>query len=157
MKKFFDPINNSEDFRTHQYMKLIYMKRNDTRLCDINYNMRRQIYKKYYVHTLAIAFYGFLFVRLLYLHDVFLGAAHHDDMLYLMTLRYRFQDISVSNSSDSTMVDRMTAVWYNFARYGYDQLYRRLYEQKFICVSHIFVAVVKISGATKVELKTVIL
>ncbi|XP_026331184.1 venom carboxylesterase-6-like isoform X2 [Hyposmocoma kahamanoa] len=46
------------------------------------------------------------------------GAAHHDDMLYLLSLRYRFQDIPVSNSSDSAMVDSMTAVWYNFARYG---------------------------------------
>ncbi|XP_059056062.1 carboxylic ester hydrolase-like [Achroia grisella] len=46
------------------------------------------------------------------------AAAHHDDLIYLFTLSYRYPTIEVSNSSDSQMVDKMTAIWYNFAKYG---------------------------------------
>ncbi|CAD0205698.1 unnamed protein product [Chrysodeixis includens] len=45
------------------------------------------------------------------------GAAHHDDLLYLFTLSYMFPTIPLS-SKDSHVVDEMTAMWYNFARYG---------------------------------------
>ncbi|XP_047530507.1 juvenile hormone esterase-like [Vanessa atalanta] len=46
-----------------------------------------------------------------------LGAAHHDDLIYLFPLSLRFPAIS-TNGSDSTTVDRMTGIWYNFARHG---------------------------------------
>ncbi|XP_028163835.1 venom carboxylesterase-6-like [Ostrinia furnacalis] len=46
------------------------------------------------------------------------GAAHHDDMLYLFTLSFRYPAIPADHSRDSFMVDRMTTIWYNFARYG---------------------------------------
>ncbi|XP_072946248.1 carboxylic ester hydrolase-like [Epargyreus clarus] len=46
------------------------------------------------------------------------ASAHHDDLIYLFTLSYRFPEIPVDDSRDSKMVDIMTAVWYNFARYG---------------------------------------
>ncbi|KAL0860269.1 hypothetical protein ABMA27_009690 [Loxostege sticticalis] len=46
------------------------------------------------------------------------GAAHHDDLIYLFTLSYRFPAIPADDSLDSQMVDKMTAIWYNFARYG---------------------------------------
>ncbi|XP_053620308.1 juvenile hormone esterase isoform X2 [Plodia interpunctella] len=46
------------------------------------------------------------------------GAAHHDDLIYLFTLSYRFPTIEVADTIDSKLVDRMTAIWYNFARYG---------------------------------------
>lgn len=46
------------------------------------------------------------------------GAAHHDDLIYLFTLSYRFPTIEVGSGKDSDMVDQMTAIWYNFARYG---------------------------------------
>jgi len=45
------------------------------------------------------------------------GAAHHDDLIYLFTLSYRFPTITV-DSPDSKLVDQMTGMWYNFARYG---------------------------------------
>ncbi|XP_050554223.1 esterase E4-like isoform X1 [Spodoptera frugiperda] len=45
-------------------------------------------------------------------------AAHHDDLIYLFTLSYRFPTIDVADTEDSKMVDKMTAIWYNFARYG---------------------------------------
>ncbi|XP_052749450.1 juvenile hormone esterase-like isoform X2 [Galleria mellonella] len=48
-----------------------------------------------------------------------IGVAHHDDLIYLFTLSYRFPTIQVSDSKDSQMVDKMTAIWYNFARYGF--------------------------------------
>lgn len=47
-----------------------------------------------------------------------IGAAHHDDLIYLFTLSYQFPTINVSDSTDSLIVDRMTAIWYNFARFG---------------------------------------
>ncbi|XP_026735556.1 venom carboxylesterase-6-like isoform X2 [Trichoplusia ni] len=47
-----------------------------------------------------------------------LYAAHHDDLIYLFSLSYRYPMIDVSDSHDSKMVDKMTAIWYNFARYG---------------------------------------
>ncbi|XP_013194783.2 juvenile hormone esterase [Amyelois transitella] len=46
------------------------------------------------------------------------GAAHHDDLIYLFTLSYRFPTIEVSDTLDSKLVDKMTAIWYNFAKYG---------------------------------------
>ncbi|CAG4972424.1 unnamed protein product [Colias eurytheme] len=46
-----------------------------------------------------------------------LGAAHHDDLIYLFTLSYRFPAIGLEGE-DAKLVDRMTAIWYNFARYG---------------------------------------
>ncbi|CAH0598148.1 unnamed protein product [Chrysodeixis includens] len=45
------------------------------------------------------------------------GASHHDDLIYLFTLSYMFPTIPLS-SKDSHVVDEMTAMWYNFARYG---------------------------------------
>ncbi|XP_049881019.1 esterase E4-like [Pectinophora gossypiella] len=45
------------------------------------------------------------------------GAMHHDDMLYLFTLPYRFPTIELGTKDDE-MVSRMTAIWYNFAKYG---------------------------------------
>ncbi|KAJ8708870.1 hypothetical protein PYW08_010252 [Mythimna loreyi] len=45
------------------------------------------------------------------------GAAHHDDLLYLFTMSYRYPTIP-PNSPHSHVVDEMTAIWYNFARYG---------------------------------------
>ncbi|XP_059056097.1 juvenile hormone esterase-like [Achroia grisella] len=47
-----------------------------------------------------------------------IGVAHHDDLIYLFTLSYRFPTIEVSDSDDSQMVDKMIAIWYNFAKYG---------------------------------------
>ncbi|KAJ8708869.1 hypothetical protein PYW08_010251 [Mythimna loreyi] len=46
-------------------------------------------------------------------------AAHHDDLIYLFSLSYRFPMIGVDDSLDSKMVDKMTAIWYNFANTGY--------------------------------------
>ncbi|KAJ8708517.1 hypothetical protein PYW07_010642 [Mythimna separata] len=46
-------------------------------------------------------------------------AAHHDDLIYLFSLNYRFPMIGVDDSLDSKMVDKMTALWYNFANTGY--------------------------------------
>ncbi|CAG9792281.1 unnamed protein product [Diatraea saccharalis] len=47
------------------------------------------------------------------------GAAHHDDLIYLFTLSYRFSTIEVNDSNpDSRMVDLMTLMWYNFAKHG---------------------------------------
>ncbi|CAD0205699.1 unnamed protein product [Chrysodeixis includens] len=45
------------------------------------------------------------------------AAVHFDDLLYLFTLSYAFPTIPLS-SKDSHVVDEMTAMWYNFARYG---------------------------------------
>lgn len=45
-------------------------------------------------------------------------AAHHDDLVYLFPIIVRFPSIPVDDSLDSLLVDRMTAMWYNFARYG---------------------------------------
>ncbi|OWR42542.1 antennal esterase CXE5 [Danaus plexippus plexippus] len=44
------------------------------------------------------------------------GASHHDDLIYLFTLSYRFP--SITDGPDGDAVDRLTAIWYNFARYG---------------------------------------
>ncbi|KAM3957233.1 carboxylic ester hydrolase-like [Aphomia sociella] len=46
------------------------------------------------------------------------GVAHQDDLIYLLSQIIYFPDIEVSESTDSVMVDRMTAIWYNFAKYG---------------------------------------
>ncbi|CAB3225665.1 unnamed protein product [Arctia plantaginis] len=46
------------------------------------------------------------------------GAAHHDDLLYLFNVSVSFPSIPVSDSPDSLMVDKMTAMFYNFMRYG---------------------------------------
>ncbi|KAG6454361.1 hypothetical protein O3G_MSEX008690 [Manduca sexta] len=46
-----------------------------------------------------------------------LGAAHHDDMIYVFSLSYQFPLIEPS-SPHSHKVDELTAIWYNFARYG---------------------------------------
>ncbi|CAB3225667.1 unnamed protein product [Arctia plantaginis] len=45
------------------------------------------------------------------------GASHHDDTLYVFRQSYNFPVIE-TNSPDSHVVDEMTAIWYNFARYG---------------------------------------
>ncbi|CAK1547563.1 unnamed protein product [Leptosia nina] len=45
------------------------------------------------------------------------GAAHHDELIYLFSLPYRFPAIG-TEGQDAKLVDRMTAIWYNFARYG---------------------------------------
>ncbi|XP_075986157.1 esterase E4-like [Anticarsia gemmatalis] len=45
------------------------------------------------------------------------GAAHHDDLIYLFNIS-RFEDIPPGDTLDSDMVDKMTAIWYNFMRYG---------------------------------------
>ncbi|XP_072946424.1 juvenile hormone esterase-like [Epargyreus clarus] len=45
------------------------------------------------------------------------GVAHHDDLIYLFSIRVRFPDIGLSGP-DAALVDKMTAIWYNFARYG---------------------------------------
>ncbi|XP_050676025.1 juvenile hormone esterase-like isoform X2 [Leptidea sinapis] len=45
------------------------------------------------------------------------GAAHHDELIYLFTLSYRFPAIG-TDSLDGSLVDRMTAIWYNFARFS---------------------------------------
>ncbi|KAM3957230.1 carboxylic ester hydrolase-like isoform 1-T1 [Aphomia sociella] len=47
-----------------------------------------------------------------------IGAAHHDDLIYLFTISYNFPTINVGDSTDSLIVDRMSAIWYNFARFG---------------------------------------
>nr|XP_034826278.1 venom carboxylesterase-6-like isoform X1 [Maniola hyperantus] len=44
------------------------------------------------------------------------GAAHHDDLIYLFGLS-AFPNIA-TEGRDAILVDRMTAIWYNFARYG---------------------------------------
>ncbi|CAB3225669.1 unnamed protein product [Arctia plantaginis] len=44
--------------------------------------------------------------------------SHHDDLIYLFSMSYRFPIIDVANTEDSHMVDKMTAIWYNFARFG---------------------------------------
>ncbi|XP_037300889.1 carboxylesterase 5A-like, partial [Manduca sexta] len=46
------------------------------------------------------------------------GAAHHDDLIYLFGVTASFSLIAPSDSEDSKLVDKMTAIWYNFARYG---------------------------------------
>nr|AJN91195.1 carboxylesterase [Cnaphalocrocis medinalis] len=46
------------------------------------------------------------------------GAAHHDDLLYLFSIGFRFPLVPADGSQDSVMVDRMTGLWYNFARFG---------------------------------------
>jgi len=45
------------------------------------------------------------------------GAAHHDDLIYLFTMSYRFPVIETT-SPHSHVIDEMTALYYNFARYG---------------------------------------
>ncbi|CAK1589398.1 unnamed protein product [Parnassius mnemosyne] len=45
------------------------------------------------------------------------GAAHHDDLIYLFTLSYRFPAIPTAGL-DAQLVDKMTAIWYNFAKHG---------------------------------------
>ncbi|KAJ8708871.1 hypothetical protein PYW08_010253 [Mythimna loreyi] len=47
-----------------------------------------------------------------------IAAAHHDDLLYLFNVSYNFPPIPPSASEDSQMVDKMTALFYNFMRYG---------------------------------------
>nr|AJN91192.1 carboxylesterase [Cnaphalocrocis medinalis] len=46
------------------------------------------------------------------------GAAHHDDLIYLFSLSYRYPAIPADDSPDSKMVDKMTKLWYDFARFG---------------------------------------
>ncbi|RVE42048.1 hypothetical protein evm_013306 [Chilo suppressalis] len=47
------------------------------------------------------------------------GVAHHDDMIYLFSLSYRFPFITADDENpDSRMVDFMTHMWYNFAKNG---------------------------------------
>ncbi|XP_037300630.1 esterase E4-like isoform X1 [Manduca sexta] len=46
-----------------------------------------------------------------------LGAAHHDDMIYVFSLSYQFPLIEPSSPTPHK-VDELTAIWYNFARYG---------------------------------------
>lgn len=45
-------------------------------------------------------------------------AAHHDDLIYLFSLPASFPIISASDTLDSLLVDRMTAIYYNFAIHG---------------------------------------
>ncbi|XP_026326329.1 venom carboxylesterase-6 [Hyposmocoma kahamanoa] len=45
------------------------------------------------------------------------GAAHHDDLIYLFTLPAAFPAVPL-NSADDRIVERMVALWYNFARFG---------------------------------------
>lgn len=45
------------------------------------------------------------------------GAAHHDDLIYLFTLPAAFPAVPL-NSADDRIVQRMVALWYNFARFG---------------------------------------
>ncbi|RVE49202.1 hypothetical protein evm_006094 [Chilo suppressalis] len=48
-----------------------------------------------------------------------IGAAHHDDLIYLFSLSYRFPFITADDENpDSRMVDYMTHMWYNFAKHG---------------------------------------
>nr|XP_049706156.1 juvenile hormone esterase isoform X1 [Helicoverpa armigera]WRX06224.1 CCE024b [Helicoverpa armigera] len=47
-----------------------------------------------------------------------IAAAHHDDLLYLFNVSYNFPSIPPTDTNDSLMVDKMTALVYNFARYG---------------------------------------
>uniref|UniRef100_A0A0K8TVB4 Carboxylic ester hydrolase n=1 Tax=Epiphyas postvittana TaxID=65032 RepID=A0A0K8TVB4_EPIPO len=51
------------------------------------------------------------------------GAAHHDDLIYLFSMGYFRKPIAAHSPpppapQDSDMVDRMTAIWYNFATRG---------------------------------------
>ncbi|KAI8423388.1 hypothetical protein MSG28_012539 [Choristoneura fumiferana] len=51
------------------------------------------------------------------------GAAHHDDLIYLFSMSYFRPPIHAKSPpppapQDATIVDRMTAIWYNFATYG---------------------------------------
>ncbi|CAG4972428.1 unnamed protein product [Colias eurytheme] len=45
------------------------------------------------------------------------GIAHHDDLLYLFYIAYRFPKIG-TQGTDADMVDKMIDIWHNFARYG---------------------------------------
>ncbi|XP_038218167.1 venom carboxylesterase-6-like [Zerene cesonia] len=45
------------------------------------------------------------------------GSAHHDDLLYLFYVAYRFPRIGLQGP-DADMVEKMLGIWYNFARYG---------------------------------------
>ncbi|XP_068624238.1 carboxylic ester hydrolase-like [Battus philenor] len=45
------------------------------------------------------------------------GAAHHDDLIYLFSLSYRFPAIG-TEGLDARLVDRMTGIWYTFAKHG---------------------------------------
>ncbi|XP_032512096.2 juvenile hormone esterase-like [Danaus plexippus] len=46
-----------------------------------------------------------------------IAAAHHDDLIYLFSLSYRFPALG-TDGEDAAMADRLTAIWYNFAKYG---------------------------------------
>ncbi|XP_045507222.1 esterase E4-like isoform X2 [Colias croceus] len=46
------------------------------------------------------------------------GVAHHDELIYLFSLPAGFEPIPVSDSRDSFMVDKLTDIFYNFARTG---------------------------------------
>ncbi|KAG6460516.1 hypothetical protein O3G_MSEX012036 [Manduca sexta] len=46
-----------------------------------------------------------------------MGVAHYDELIYLFSLS-SFPAITVSDSEDSKMVDKMTTMWYNFANTG---------------------------------------
>ncbi|KAL4709555.1 hypothetical protein ACJJTC_007286 [Scirpophaga incertulas] len=46
------------------------------------------------------------------------GAAHHDDLIYLFDLPIGFPLIPVGDTADSAMVDTMTSIMYNFAKTG---------------------------------------
>ncbi|CAH2057989.1 unnamed protein product, partial [Iphiclides podalirius] len=45
------------------------------------------------------------------------AAAHHDDLIYLFSLSYRFPSIGTAGP-DARLVDAMTAIWYTFAKHG---------------------------------------
>ncbi|RVE42264.1 hypothetical protein evm_013072 [Chilo suppressalis] len=47
------------------------------------------------------------------------GAAHHDDLIYLFGLSASFPAIPAGGETDSRMVDLMTGIMYNFADKGY--------------------------------------
>ncbi|CAG9583493.1 unnamed protein product [Danaus chrysippus] len=46
-----------------------------------------------------------------------IAAAHHDDLIYLFSLSYRFPALG-TEGADSDTADRLTDIWYNFAKYG---------------------------------------
>lgn len=46
-----------------------------------------------------------------------IGAAHHDDLIYLFSLSYRFPDVGRAGA-DARLADLMTALWHNFAAHG---------------------------------------
>ncbi|XP_068624235.1 juvenile hormone esterase-like [Battus philenor] len=45
------------------------------------------------------------------------AAAHHDDLIYLLSMSYRFPFLG-TEGRDESLVDRMTGIWYTFAKHG---------------------------------------